>query len=173
MSIQFTQSVPQTPNARFLSILQLLVENGVEFVLVGGVAGVLHGAPVNTFDVAIVHRRTPENISRLLHSLDLLEARYRHSSDRNLRPGESHLLSPGHQLLMTRFGPLDVLGMIGNNHDYDELIGKAVPMELGSGLTMNVVSLPMLIQTKEEVGQSKDQVSLEILRETLRSKDKG
>ncbi len=173
MSIQFTQSVPQTPNARFISVLRLLVENGVEFVLVGGVAGVLHGAPVNTFDVDIVQRRTPENISRLLHSLDLLEARYRHSPDRHLRPGESHLLSPGHQLLMTRFGPLDVLGMIGNNHDYDELIGSAVHMELGSGLIMNVVSLPMLIQTKEEVGQSKDQASLEILKETLRSKDKG
>ena len=122
----------------------------------------LQGTASTTITLEIVHRRTPENISRLLHSLDLLEARYRHSSDRNLRPGESHLLSAGHQLLMTRFGPLDVLGMIGNNHDYDELIGNAVPMELGSGITMHVVSLPMLIQTKEEVGQSKDQMSLEI-----------
>ncbi len=162
MSIRYTLSVPQTPNARFISVLRLLVENSVEFVLVGGVAGVLQGTASTTITLEIVHRRTPENISRLLHSLDLLEARYRHSSDRNLRPGESHLLSAGHQLLMTRFGPLDVLGMIGNNHDYDELIGNAVPMELGSGITMHVVSLPMLIQTKEEVGQSKDQMSLEI-----------
>lgn len=172
MSIRFTLSVPQTPNARFHSILQLLVENGVDFVLVGGVAGVLHGAPVNTFDVDIVHRRTPENISRMLKALDLLDARYRHSASRLLRPGESHLSGPGHQLLMTRFGPLDVLGMIGSNHDYDELIDGAVPMELGSGMSVNVISLPMLIQTKEEVGQSKDQISLEILKETLRFKDK-
>lgn len=162
--------VPQTPSAKFLSILQTLVESGVEFVLVGGVAGVMHGAPVTTFDVDIVHRRTPDNVGRILHALELLDAWYRHSGDRRLRPTESHLSGPGHQLLMTRFGPLDMLGMIGDNHEYDELIGSAELMNLGSCMFLNVISLPLLIQTKVEVAQPKDQAMLELLRETLRKK---
>jgi hypothetical protein len=35
-------------------------------VVIGGMAGVLHGAPIATKDLDIVHRRTPENVGRLL-----------------------------------------------------------------------------------------------------------
>jgi hypothetical protein len=38
-----------------------LVAHDVEFIVVGGVAAVLQGAPVVTFDLDILHRRTPEN----------------------------------------------------------------------------------------------------------------
>jgi hypothetical protein len=43
-------------NARpeFLEIARCLVENGVEFILVGGVAAIVQGAPVSTFDLDIV-----------------------------------------------------------------------------------------------------------------------
>ena len=160
----------QTPDIRFIDILKVLIENGVEFILVGGVASALHGAPITTFDVDVVHRRTQENIVRLMQALESLEAHYRHSPDRNLRPGPSHLASPGHQLLITKFGPLDVLGIIGNNHAYDDLLVHSEPMNLGDGTQITVVSLPLLIQSKEEVGHPKDQATLEILRETLRQK---
>jgi len=45
--------------------LRSLFEGGVEFILVGGVAAVVRGAPINTFDVDIVHSRSPENVARL------------------------------------------------------------------------------------------------------------
>ena len=76
----------------------------------------------------------------------------------------------GHQLLITKFGPLDVLGIIGNNHAYDDLLVHSEPMNIGDGTQITVVSLPLLIQSKEEVGHPKDQATLEILRETLRQK---
>ncbi len=158
-SIQSWRSVTQTPSARFLSILQTLAEFSVEFILVGGVAGVIHGAPVTTFDVDVVHRRTSSNIAKLLAALTYLNASYRHAG--------------GRQLLMTRFGPLDVLGMIGANHAYEDLIGDAELMQLGPDLAVQVISLPLLIQTKVEVGQPKDQAILEILRQTLRSKQQS
>ena len=172
-SIQSWRSVTQTPSARFLSILQTLAEYSVEFILVGGVAGVIHGAPVTTFDVDIVHRRTSSNIAKLLAALTHLDASYRHAGGRQLRPSESHLTGPGHQLLMTRLGPLDVLGMIGANHAYEDLIGDAELMQLAPDLSVQVISLPLLIQTKVEVGQPKDQAILDILRETLRSKQQS
>ena len=44
---------------------------------------------------------------------------YRAQPERQLRPGETHLASAGHQLLSTKFGPLDVLGMIGKSLTWD------------------------------------------------------
>src|SRR5579871_2691319 len=45
--------------------LRALAEAGVDFIVVGGVAAVLNGAPVNTFDVDVVHSRDADNIGRL------------------------------------------------------------------------------------------------------------
>jgi hypothetical protein len=46
------------------SILDVLLQERVEFVLVGELAAVAQGAPVTTHDVDIVHARTPENLDR-------------------------------------------------------------------------------------------------------------
>ncbi len=45
-------------------------------------------------------------------------------------PDISHLASPGHQLLMTRFGPLDLLGAIGDGKSYDDLIEQTSKEDL-------------------------------------------
>src|SRR5579864_1367767 len=100
---------------RFREILRILATHNVDFIVVGGISAVLNGAPVNTLDLDIVHSRDTQNISRLLAALDELGAEYRDLGGRNLRPAESHLASKGHQLLLTRFGPLDVLGTIGRD----------------------------------------------------------
>lgn len=102
--------MPETPTSRGLSILRQLCDHEVDFIVVEGVA-VLEGAPINTFDIDLVHSRQPDNIARLLAALDSLEAAYRIRPD--LKPNASHLASTGHHLLNTRFGPLDVLATIG------------------------------------------------------------
>ena len=93
----------------FSEILRVLHRHEVEFVTVGGLAAVFNGAPVTTVDVDILHRRTPENVARLLSALRELEAVYR-QDPRNIAPDESHLNGPGHQLLHTKHGDLDALG---------------------------------------------------------------
>ena len=50
----------------FEQALALLARHGVEFIIVGGVAAVAHGAPIVTLDLDVVHRRTPDNVQRLL-----------------------------------------------------------------------------------------------------------
>ena len=63
--------------ADLTTLLEKLAASGVDFVLVGGLAAVAQGAPVTTFDVDIVPRRTPENVDRLLAFLAEIGARYR------------------------------------------------------------------------------------------------
>ena len=151
---------------RFRTVLRTLVDHGVEFIVVGGVAAVLVGAPINTFDLDIVHSRDPENIARLLAALRELEACYRHHPQRPT-PSESHLASDGHQLLMTRYGPLDVLGKIGKGWAYPDLLPHSCVQELSADLRLRVLDLETQIVIKEETDRDKDRATLLILRAVL------
>ncbi len=153
-------------SVRFADLLDLLAEHEVDFIVVGMTAGILHGAPVTTVDLDIVHRRTPDNVARLLRSLEALDAVYRHDS-RGLRPGESHLSGPGHQLLATTLGDLDCLGTIDKERGYDDLVEHSDEMSLSSGRIIRVLSLSALIDAKERSGRPKDLAVLPVLRATL------
>lgn len=155
--------------ARLLEILQVLLKHRVDFILVGGVAAVLHGAPVDTFDVDVVHSTDPANVERLLSALEELDAIYRVQPERRLRPTASHLSSPGHQLTLTRFGPLDFLGTIGSHRRYEDLLPNTSAMELAPDVEVRVLNLDTLIAVKEEVGGVKDLAVLPLLRRTLKS----
>ena len=156
----------------FLAILRILLEHGVDFVIVGGVAGVTYGATITTFDLDIVHSREAENLERLLKALRALDARYRTHGHEELRPALSHLESLGHQLLMTSFGPLDVLGAIGKGHEYDELLSESIEFDIGEAQKVRVLALPALIRIKEETAQEKDKAQLAILRRLLEEKSR-
>jgi hypothetical protein len=155
-----------SPKLDFHELLRVLVRFDVEFIVVGGVAAVLRGAPVATFDLDIVHSRTSENVARLKSALTFLNAHYRGQGDRRLQPEDSHLRSSGHQLLMTELGPLDVLGSVGRGRDYNSLLPHSGEMVVGD-IRFRVLGLPALIQVKEEVDQPKDRAVLDTLRATL------
>lgn len=150
--------------------MKVLTRHRVDFIIVGGVSAVLHGAPVTTFDLDVVHSRDPQNVTRLLSALDELEAIYRAQPERQLRPGETHLASAGHQLLLTKFGPLDVLGMIGNLRTWEDLLGGTRNMEMESGVVVRVLDLETLIAVKEELGFPKDTAVLPVLRQALKER---
>jgi hypothetical protein len=125
---------------------------------------------VTTFDLDVVHARNQENIARLLSALDELEGVYRAQSKRHLRPSESHLASPGHQLLSTKFGPLDVLGTIGKSRSWEDLYPHTRNMEMDPGVVVRVLDLETLIAVKEELGFPKDAAVLPVLRQALKER---
>ena len=156
-------------NPDFKKILRVLVAHGVEFVVIGGIGAVLQGAPIATFDLDIVHARSEENLDRLLAALEEMRSFYRSLGGRKLRPNRSHLRTTGHQLLMTDFGPLDVLGSAGAERSYPELVYETDVFELGD-LRFHVLNLETLIQLKEETGRAKDRAVLEVLRVVLKER---
>jgi hypothetical protein len=151
----------------FLLILRVLSKHDVKFIIVGGVCGVLHGAPISTFDLDLVHSRAPDNVEHLLAALKELDARYRDPAGRLLRPKKAHLSSAGHQLLMTKGGPLDLLGEIGSHRDYDQLLPDTITIKLSARLRVRVLTLEALIREKEQMAGDKDKAVLPILRKTL------
>jgi hypothetical protein len=147
--------------------LQALHEGGVAFILVGGLAAILNGAPVNTFDVDVVHSREADNVARVLPVLEVLDAVFRIQPERRLRPNSSHLASSGRLNLITRYGPLDLLGTIGRDLGYQDLIPHTVELDVGDRLRIRVLDLETLIALKEELAGDKDRAVLPILRRTL------
>ena len=87
-----------------------------------------------------------------------------------MRPGEAYLAGPGHHLLLTKFGPLDVLGTIGKSRTWKDLLAGARTMEIEPGVVVRVLDLETLIAVKEELGFPKDIAVLPILRQALKER---
>ncbi|WP_434040996.1 MULTISPECIES: nucleotidyltransferase domain-containing protein [Sorangium] len=149
-------------------ILHALVHHGVEFIVVGGMAAALQGAPVNTLDIDIVYSRSEQNIIRLMTALADLGAVFR-TDPRRLVPDESHLRSTGHKLLQTKHGLLDVLGTIEESTSYDDLLPDTTVLEI-AGVLVRVLSLERLIEVKAKLTRPKDRAMLLLLQATLDEK---
>ena len=161
------------PTPHVESLIDRLTSAGVEFVIIGGAAAMIPGAPVLTLDLDIVHRRTPENVARLRGVLVDVHARLR-ADRRNIAPTEAMLLGRGHVLLDTDEGPLDVLCEIGDGQDYEWLATRQDHVVRGASV-VRVVDLPTLIALKSQAGRPKDRVMLPVLLATLdeRNRDPG
>jgi hypothetical protein len=154
------------PSQSFRRILELLEQHDVAYVVVGGVAAVLQGAPVTTFDIDTLVKVDAENADRLLAALAALQARYREHTQ-EIRPTRDDILAGGHLLLMTNSGPLDVLGFIGRGKRYDDVAKDVTTIDVG-GLQIRVLNLRALIEDKRVLGREKDQVMLRLLETVLR-----
>jgi predicted nucleotidyltransferase len=157
---------------RLAATLRALYEGGVDFILVGGLSAVLNGAPVHTYDVDVVHSREPENVARLLPVLESLDAVFRIQPERRLKPTVTHLTGTGHLNLITRYGPLDLLGTIGRDLGYRDLLPHSTEMDIGGGTRIRVLNLEKLIAIKEELAGEKDRAMLPILRRALEETQK-
>ena len=159
------------PRPDFEAILKALVGAKVDFIVVGGVCAVLQGAPISTFDLDLVYSRAGRNLDRLERVLRGLGAFYREKPE--ISPDASRLDSPGHYLLMTRFGPLNLFGSTVGGEGYRELMEHTEQIDLSGGLRVHILDLPTLIRLKKELGRDRDKAVLPILQRTLEERSGG
>lgn len=153
-------------NPSFREIFEILNKYEVEYIVVGGVAAVIQGAPVTTFDLDTLIRVHEENAERLSLALTELDARYReHQSI--VKPTKEDIMAGGHLLLLTRAGPLDLLGFIGDKCRYEDMLPQSTEISMTAG-AMRVLDLDELIRQKKESDRPKDRAMLELLEEALR-----
>ena len=151
----------------FEIILKTLIRHEAAFIVVGGLCAVLHGAPVQTYDLDIVPDRDPANLEKLERALRELGAYYREHTRQRLLPEAARMATTGHHLLNTSAGPLDVLGAISGGRDYTVLLPHTVELALDETTWIRILDLVTLILTKQEAGREKDRLVLPILRRTL------
>jgi hypothetical protein len=153
-----------------LQLLERLCRAGLDFVIVGGFAGVVHGSSTLTRDLDICAWLDESQLGKLRAALIDLNPVHRISTtpwslfDRPA-PGESI----NHCYLQTDLGPLDVLSSITGVGGYQRIASQALPIRLGE-LQLKIISLDDLITAKEALGRSKDLLvasELKALRQKL------
>jgi len=150
---------------KLLRILEALTRHQVNFLLVGGVAAVVHGAPLTTVDVDIVVPREGSG-QHLLAALTELNARYLDPAGRHIVPDANKVATLKLHQLVTDFGPLDVMTSIGDGLTYADLVAETSEQEI-EGVTVRVLSLGAVIRSKEQANRDKDRMALPVLRRTL------
>ena len=146
-----------------------LDRHGVQYVLIGGLAAVLHGSPLPTLDVDICPSRTPDNLGKLAAALEEIDARIRTSdAPDGLRFSRDAVFLARVDLLnlVTRFGDVDLSFTPSGTTGFDDLSPHAVPMRI-RGATIAVASLEDVIRSKEAANRPKDHRSLPMLRQLL------
>jgi hypothetical protein len=158
-----------------LTILSKLRD--VEYMVVGGFAAVLYGAPTITGDLDIMPRADADNIALLAELLATLHTVVREprSSGRRLalansRPAEAtaEAASFGGQLrTRTAAGPLDILWRLHDGRGYGDLVGRSCLLTEDE-LRVRVIGLDDLIDVKTAVDRPQDRAALPYLQEIRR-----
>ncbi len=154
-----------------LEILKRLCEQGVDFVVVGGLAGVAHGSSLVTEDLDVCTPMSSQNLSRILAALADLSPRWRMLPARPPLPLEpSKLESFKNLYILTDWGQVDFLSEIAGIGDYEKVSQHCVTLDI-SGASCRVLSLDALIEAKRAFGRPKDvqaAVELEAIRDRSR-----
>jgi predicted nucleotidyltransferase len=140
------------------AILLTLVDHGVDFVVVGGVAVQAHGHGRATRDLDVIPRPELLNLSRLGEALAALGAHLLRA-DRPIDAADPQLLLRAPLVaLMTDLGRLDLLNIAmtaGAPRNYEELGNRAIDVEL-DGRTVAVAGLDDVIRMKRAAGRDVD-----------------
>ena len=142
-------------------LLRLLVRHGVDFVVVGGIAMVIHGSARLTQDLDICFASDAANLSVLGTALSVAQARLRGVDEEvPFVPDARTLAQLSIVTLQTRYGPIDLLRDPSGAPPYDELRRRATRVEL-DGMAVLVASLDDLADMKRAADRPKDRIDLE------------
>lgn len=139
------------------TLLELLENAGVEYVVIGGTAMRLHGSPRLTADLDICHEHTHENCRRLAEVLAGIHAHpHGWPPDVQAPPVDAAwLYSGGNFTLDTDLGRLDVLAEPPGTRGFIDLIAHAEPRDL-DGVHVLVAARPDLLRMKRAADRPQD-----------------
>lgn len=160
-----------SPEFRPRFILGLLTAHGVDFVVIGGIAAVMHGSPRITRDLDICFARDDANLNVLGRALVELEARLRRVNDDVPFVPDGAALRRVQTLTMTTIaGDFDILARPDGAPSYAQLRQNAERYDLGA-FALLVASIDDLIAMKRAAGRPKDRADIGELQAIARLRD--
>src|SRR5262245_51680884 len=117
---------------RLLEFAELFARHGVEFMVIGGQAAVLHGSPLPTFDTDFCYARSAGNLERLAEALKALHPTLRGAPpDLPFRLDAKSIALGANFTFNTDLGPLDLLGWVEPFGPYERLVPHAERIAIG------------------------------------------
>ena len=142
-------------------LLASLSRGGVDFVVIGGVAGGVHGSAIGTQDLDVAYARDRDNLERLAAVLRDVGAHLRGKNVPHDLPFalDADTLSQGANFTFaTRFGSFDILGDPAGSPPYVQLRADAIEFSIGEQRA-RAASLDHLIAMKLAAGRPRDLVA--------------
>jgi hypothetical protein len=150
---------PKAPE--FRRLLRPLIEHGVDFVLIGGQAGVFHGSTYPSYDLDVVYSLDRDNVTRLVAALEEIGVRLRGAPlDLPFQLDARTIENGANFTFETPYGDLDVLADAAGMRSYEDLKSESVQREV-FGHQVRVASIDNLIAMKKAAGRTKDKLMVE------------
>src|SRR5687768_2166938 len=144
------------PDFNVSELLRRLVPQGVDFVVIGGIAAIAHGSPRLTRDLDIAYARDQANLEALGSVLVGLDARlFQIDEDVPFVADAATLANVQLLTLTTSAGRLDVTTQPWGAPPYDVLRNRATRQRV-AGVSVLVASIDDLISMKQASGRNKD-----------------
>lgn len=141
-------------------ILRALDDEGAEYVVIGGIAVVVHGSDRPTFDLDLVYPRDAENLSRLARAVARLNPRLRGAPEDVPFIWDARTLKAGCNFtLVTDAGSLDLLGDVEGVESFAKLRERSEETDL-FGIVVAVASIDDLLAMKRAANRLKDQADI-------------
>jgi predicted nucleotidyltransferase len=142
-------------------LLQALDRHGVEFIVIGGVAGLAHGSSYPTFDLDVIYARDASNLERLAAALAEIGVSLRGApADLPFTPDARTLENGANFTFDTEWGSFDILADAAGMRDYEAMRSDA-RVDAIEGVTVRIVSLDDLIAMKRAANRPKDKLMVE------------
>lgn len=156
----------------FIDLLERLGKAGVDFVIIGGFAGIVHGCTYVTQDIDICCDFSPSNLLALQKAVSDLHPVHRMTPKRKkLELTEKNYGQFKNLYLDTDIGQLDCVSFIDGLGDYQKVRRASVPVKVG-GTKLRVLSLNALIKAKKAMNRPRDKEALLQLEAIKKLKNK-
>jgi len=137
-------------------LLKAFHQEKVEFVLIGGLAAVLHGSAYVTADLDLCYSRKRANLEKLARALAPFHPALRAVPDQVLFQLDPTALRSGMNFtLTTDVGDVDILGEVTGMGSYEQIVAFSEDIEIFQ-ISCKVLTLEGLIKSKRAVGRAKD-----------------
>lgn len=153
------------------ALLSRLKAQKVEFVIIGGICGVLHGASLITVDLDICCRFNRENLRRIEAAVKDLHPQHRLTANKLPFELTDHLCDSLKNIyLNTDLGILDCLSEVAGIGNYEEVLKQSVLHSMSYG-EVRILNLDALIAAKLAAGRDKDLSAVKLFRAIKENRD--
>jgi len=150
--------VPQKP-PEFERLIQAFNREGVRYVVIGGMAMVLHGSDHATVDVDFAVAADAENTDPLVRALTPLHPRPKNRLLVPEFPWDARSIFGAQVNLETDAGDIDLLRIYPGVDSFEGLLARSVRRVIFD-IPVQVASIPDLVAMKTEAGRPKDKIHL-------------